>query len=267
MANDELPPRLIAFAHELADAARAETTLKGEQGFAVEAKNGSGPLDPVTEADRGAELAMRRLIEAEFPDHGIAGEEFPDRPGSGPFSWSLDPIDGTRAFVCGLPSWTTLIALLKDGDPVLGVIDVPRLNERYVGYGSTAYLVTPSGEQPIRVSGCRTLAETRLATTDPYLFDEPELDAFTLLRKRARLTRYGWDAYGYARIAAGTIDLVMETGLKPHDYNALVPIVRAAGGAVANWSGDPDLSHGQILAAASQELLEEVRSLLSQAVR
>jgi myo-inositol-1(or 4)-monophosphatase len=251
-----------AFARELAGAARAETLPGCRSGLAgVENKLAEG-FDPVTQYDRNSELAIRRLIEARFPDHGIAGEEFPDRPASGRWSWSLDPIDGTRAYVCGLPSWTTLIALLGEGEPVLGAVDVPRLDELYLGHGGDARMFGGAGERRLRTSACRRIEEARLSTTDPYLFDGTEAEGFERLRRSARLTRYGLDAYAYALVAAGSLDLVAESGLKPHDYNALVPLVRAAGGAVSNWSGGSDLTAGQVVAAASEALLEQACGLL-----
>lgn len=246
-----------AFASRLADAARAVTLAAAE--LEVEDKSGGGIFDPVTAADREAELAMRRLIEAEFPDHGIAGEEHAERPGTCAYRWSLDPIDGTRSFICGLPSWTTLIALLEDGEPILGLIDAPRLEERYLGDGKHAWL---NGE-PIRAGACCSLGEARLSTTDPFLFGAEEGARFQRLREAARVTRYGLDAYGYARLAAGQIDLVAESGLKPHDWHALVPVIRGAGGVIGNWQGGADLSAGQILAAATPELFEEAVAALA----
>ena len=248
-----------AFARLLADAARRETLDRAVP--AIEDKGHEGWFDPVTDADRGAERVIRQLIEYRHPSHGICGEEFPDRPAQSPWTWSLDPIDGTRAYICGLPSWTTLIALLEEGRPVLGLIDVPRVGERYIGWGDKAVLIDRNGETAIRAGGCTRLAEARLATTDPFLFDDPA--PFERLRAASRLTRYGWDAYAYARVAAGTLDLVVESGLKPHDYNALVPLVRAAGGAVSNWQGGEDLSAGSIVAAATRELLDEACALLA----
>jgi myo-inositol-1(or 4)-monophosphatase len=245
-----------AFASRLADAARAVTLAAAE--LEIEDKSRGGVFDPVTQADREAEQAMRALIEAEFPDHGIAGEEHEDRPSKGTYCWSLDPIDGTRAFICGLPSWTTLIALLEDDSPILGLIDAPQLGERFLGDGKHAWL---NGEA-IRTSACRALGTARLSTTDPFLFQGEEAAAFARLRGAARVTRYGHDAYGYARLAAGTIDLVAESGLKPYDWHALVPVIRGAGGVVGNWRGGADLSAGQILAAATQELFEEAVALL-----
>jgi myo-inositol-1(or 4)-monophosphatase len=241
-----------AFACTLADAARAVTL--GAVDRAAEDKNAGGVYDPVTAADRAAEQTIRALIEDAFPDHGIAGEEFGVKEGAGRYVWSLDPIDGTRAFICGLPVWTTLIALLEEGGPVVGLIDVPALDERYLGF---------AGATGLAASKCRTLAEARLSTTDPYLFAGAEAESFERLRRAARVTRYGLDAYSYARLAAGSIDVVAESGLKPHDYNALVPVVRAAGGVIGNWRGEPDFGDGQVLAAATRELFEEAVRVLS----
>jgi len=258
----DTPAGFAAFARSLAETARAET-LSVAAGARIENKAEGGAFDPVTEADKAAELAMRRLIEREYPDHGIDGEEFEPRPAKGRWSWSLDPIDGTRAFVCGLPGWTTLIALLDEGEPVLGVIDAPRIGEIYLGHGEFATLLTASGEHEIAVSGCARLAEARLSTTDPFLFEGAEREGFERLRRAGLLTRYGWDGYAYARLAAGSLDLVVESGLKPHDYQALVPLIRAAGGAVADWNGGTKFVEGRIIAAASQALLEEAVGLLA----
>jgi histidinol phosphatase-like enzyme (inositol monophosphatase family) len=247
-----------AFASRLADTARAVTLLAAVR--EVEDKSEGGVFDPVTGADRDAEQVMRALIEAEHPEHGIAGEELGERPARGAYSWSLDPIDGTRSFICGLPTWTTLIALLEHGEPTIGLIDAPRLDERYIGEGAHAWL---NGEA-IRTSSCRSLGEARLSTTDPFLFQGDEAAGFERLRGAVRLTRFGHDAYGYARLAAGAIDLVAESGLKPHDFNALVPVIRGAGGVIGNWRGGTDLDAGQVLAAATQELFDQSVALLAQ---
>ncbi len=246
-----------AFASSLADAARAVTLAAAER--TVEDKSNGGVFDPVTDADRGAELAMRALIEAQFPDHGINGEEHEERPARCAYQWSLDPIDGTRAFICGLPSWTTLIALLEEGAPILGVIDAARLDELYLGDGKHAWL----NGAPIRASACKLLGEARLSTTDPFLFGAGESARFQRLRDAARVTRYGLDAYGYARLAAGQIDLVAESGLKPHDWHALVPVIRGAGGVIGNWQGGADLGAGQVLAAATPELFDAAVAVLA----
>ena len=256
---------LVAFAEALADAARRETLGRWAEGCAVDGKAGGFDFDPVTDADREGERAIRALIEARYPEHGITGEEFPDRPGAGRWRWSLDPVDGTRSFICGLPNWVTLIALLEDERPVLGLIDAPCLDERYVASRGRGFFRGRSGEAPLAASRCTSLAEARFSTTDPYLFLGAERDAFERLRSAARTTRYGHDGYGYARLAAGTLDLVVESGLKPHDYNALIPVVRAAGSVIGNWRGEDDFTQGKLIAAATPELFEAAVQVMREA--
>ncbi|MDQ8755578.1 inositol monophosphatase family protein [Sphingosinicella sp. LHD-64] len=253
MSSDSLSD-YAAFAAELADAARAAIAVASRDAD----DKGGGAFDPVTEADRAAERAMRALIGARYPDHGIAGEEYGVVRGDARFVWSLDPIDGTRSFICGLPSWTTLIALVEEGAATVGLIDAPALDERYSGFGRMARL---NGEA-LATSGCATLAEARFSTTDPYLFAGAEAEGFERLRRATRVARYGLDAYAYARVAAGGLDLVVESGLKPHDYNALGPVVRGAGGFFGNWEGGDDLSAGRVVAAASERLFEDAVALL-----
>ncbi len=250
------------FANELADVARAEALRWSALDWAVEDKNERGAFDPVTRADRAVERVMRDAIAARWPDHGIDGEEFGSSPGAGRYRWSLDPIDGTRSYICGLPSWTILIALLDEGRPVLGVIDAPRLGERFIGYGDVAERMTAAGPSRLATSGCRALHEARLSTTDPYLFPPDERARFDRVRAASRLTRYGLDGYAYGALAAGGLDLIIESGLAPHDLNALVPVVRASGGAIGNWEGEADFSQGRVIAAASAELLQEAVALL-----
>ncbi len=251
------------FARELAAAARAVTLPGAARGVAAQDKNAGGDFDPVTEADRATERAMRSRIAVRYPDHGIAGEEYGVERGDARFVWSLDPIDGTRSFICGLPSWTTLIALLEEGRPVLGLIDAPVLDELHIGIDDAARLFGKDGEASLAVSGCASLAEARLATTDPYLFVGAEADGFARVRRSARVARYGLDAYAYARLAAGGIDLVVESQLHPHDYQALIPVVRGAGGHIGDWDGGADFSVGRVIAAASERLYEEAVRTLS----
>ena len=247
---------LIAFAEELASAARAQTLTRWEGGFRTENKATNG-FDPVTEADRSAEQAMRKLVAERFPEHGVTGEEWPDHLPGSEHVWSLDPIDGTRSYICGLPTWVTLIAFLEKGEPKIGLIDAPALGETYVGYDDHASLRRKHGWKPIRTSSCSNLAEARISTTDPFLFDEREREAFDRLRRNARTVRFGFDGYAYARLAAGYIDLVVEGGLKPHDYNALIPLVSAAGGTIGDWGGGRNFAGGNIIAAASPALFDE----------
>lgn len=257
------PANFVEFACALADAARAATLPVAAGALAVEDKGAGGRFDPVTAADRDAERAMRAMIEAAFPEHGISGEEFGAKPSAGRHCWSLDPIDGTRAFICGLPSWTTLIALLEDGAPVLGLIDAPAIGERYLAADGDGRLLAGGAARPLAASGCRTLAEARLATTDPFLFEGAERAAFDRLRQSVRTARYGYDAYAYARLAAGGLDLVAESGLQPHDIHALVPVVRAAGGHIGNWRGGTDLGQGDVVAAATPALYEQAVRMLA----
>jgi histidinol phosphatase-like enzyme (inositol monophosphatase family) len=249
------------FAQELARAARRETLARFCRDCAVEDK-GDGLYDPVTDADRAAEQAMRAMIEHAFPDHGIAGEEFGTRGANSAYSWSLDPIDGTRSYVCGLPTWTTLIALLENGRPILGLIDSPVLDETYFGCGDEAWLLRANARTPLGTSCCTSIPDARLSTTDPFLLHGP--GGFDRVRRAAKLTRFGHDGYAYARLAAGTLDLVIESGLKAHDYNPLVAVVTAAGGHIGDWGGGSEFASGNVIAAATGELYEAAVALLAE---
>jgi myo-inositol-1(or 4)-monophosphatase len=260
----DLREELAEFALELARIARAETLARWREACAVHDK-GSAGYDPVTDADREAERAIREHIRKRRPGHGATGEEWPDEPGSGPFCWSLDPVDGTRSFICGLPTWTTLIALLENGRPVLGLVDAPCLDETYIGIDGRAYLRRKGDRTPIATSSCRRLCDARLATTDPFLFAAGAADAFEQLRRHVPTVRYGLDGYAYARLAAGSLDLVVESGLKPHDYHALIPLVSAAGGAIGDWRGGQDYARGRVIAASTPQLFDEALAHLEAA--
>ena len=250
----------IDFALELVRAAR-EQTLPRWRNCAPAENKGTRVFDPVTDADREGERVMREMIHDRFPNHGVGGEEFGETGGTSTFAWSLDPVDGTRSFICGLPTWTTLIALLDDSVPVLGAIDAPVLDEIYIGHGTDAWMIGKSERTQLRTSDCTSLADSRLSTTDPFLFKDTS--AFDRTRRNSKLTRYGHDGYAYARLAAGTIDLVVESELKAHDYNALIPLIRAAGGHIGDWRGGEDVFLGHVIAAATRELYDEVVALLS----
>jgi histidinol phosphatase-like enzyme (inositol monophosphatase family) len=250
---------LTAFALRLAQHARKETLSRFGKPGPVDDKGSGGLFDPVTDADRAAEQTVRRVISEHFPSHAVTGEEWPDHAGSSEYLWSLDPIDGTRSFICGLPTWTTLIALMRGGRHLLGLVDVPRLDETYIGADRNAWLIRNGKRSSLRTSGCTHLAEARLSSTDPAMFVESASLAFDRLRRGARTTRYGHDAYAYARLAAGSIDLVVESGLKPHDYNALIPLVTGAGGVIADWAGTQDYAGGNVIAAATPELFDEAK--------
>lgn len=258
----------LEFAARLADAAWAAIRVHFRNLTAVEDKGATSRpgFDPVTEADRAAEAAMRALVAAERPGDGVTGEEFPETASTSGYRWYFDPIDGTRAFVAGLPVWTTLIALTgPDGVPVIGVIDQPVLGERYLGWPGGARLDTAEGSTPIRVSACTDLRQATIATTDPFILSPPEQGAWNHLRSAARITRYGLDAYAYARLAGGTVDLVAETGLKSWDVAALIPVVRGAGGLATDWHGNAPKLGGQIVCAASEGILEQAMLALRRA--
>ena len=243
----------LAFAHRLADAAGAAILPHFRRQASVENKASDG-FDPVTIADRSAEQAMRDLINIERPDDGVLGEEFPVLESRNGWSWTLDPIDGTRGFIAGTPTWTTLIALTFEDAPVLGVIDQPHTGERFSGHDGWAELMTRSERRAMQVSEVTALDQAILVSTDPYLFQGREADQFAAVRQAARLTRYGMDGYGYGLLAAGGVDLVIESGLAPYDWHALIPVIKGAGGVVTNWSGDGEYSDGALVAAATPQL-------------
>ena len=253
-----LPEELDAFLIELNRAsARAILPLfRGEHG--LENKLGPGAFDPVTEADKGAERAIRKLITQRYPDHGVIGEEYgEDRPDA-EWVWVLDPVDGTRAFIAGLPVWTTLIGLRLQGKPVLGSIGQPFLGELYIGGAAGSRLMTRGESRPLKVRPCAHLADAIIATTDPAIFPDPQRGAWREVRAASRLARLGCDAYAYAMVAAGTKDLVIETGLKAWDIDAAIPVLEGAGGIVTNWRGEPVGPHGgQVVLAGDRACLDE----------
>ncbi|MBN8607712.1 MAG: histidinol-phosphatase [Caulobacterales bacterium] len=255
-------PRLLAFADTLADAARGAILPYFRAAHAVDNKGGDR-FDPVTDADRAAEAAMRALIEREFPDHAILGEEYGESAGASAYQWVLDPIDGTRAFISGLTSWGVLIGLYHEGQPLIGVMDQPYLDERYRGWNNGANLTTRTGTQALKTRACESVRDAVLSSTDPYLFHDAEADAFARVRKVAKLTRYGYDCYAYAMVAAGYMDVVIENGLKPFDIAALIPIVRGAGGEVVNWRGGDATQGGQVLAVGDKRRAQDLVQLLA----
>jgi myo-inositol-1(or 4)-monophosphatase len=229
----------------------------------VENKGGPGTFDPVTAADRAAETAMRTLIRAHFPSHGIIGEEFGNERTDAEYVWAIDPIDGTKSFICGLPAWGTLIALTRAGEPVYGMMHQPFTRERFTGDGVTASYQGPAGERTLRVRRCAALGEAILTTTSPLLMKDPERHSFAKVEAAVRLSRYGGDCYGYCMLAAGHIDLVIETELKPYDILPLIPIIAGAGGMVTAWDGGSPKAGGRIVAAGDPRTHEAALKILN----
>jgi len=226
----------------------------------LEDKGGPLGFDPVTEADKGAERAIRRLIAERYPEHGVIGEEYgEDRPDA-EFVWVLDPVDGTRAFIAGLPVWTTLISLRWGGAPTLSSIGQPYLDEVFIGHARGSRLVARDGERPLKVRPCPLLTEAVIHTTDPNLyFDGAELGAWNQVRAAARVARTGCDAYGFAMVALGMMDLAIEGfGCKAWDIEVAAPLIAGAGGLATNWRGEPlGRNGGQIVVAGDRACLEE----------
>jgi inositol-phosphate phosphatase / L-galactose 1-phosphate phosphatase / histidinol-phosphatase len=249
----------LALAHALADAAGAAIRPLFRAEFGLEMK---GDDSPVTRADREAEAAMRRLLAAERPRDGVHGEEGGVTEGTSGRQWVLDPIDGTRAFIAGRPIFGTLIALMDGGFPVLGIIDQPILRERWVGMAGRA---TELNGRPAQTRRCRELKDALLATTSPALFADDELHAFEHLDAAVKSTVLGGDCYNYACLASGHLDVVVESGLKLHDFAALVPVVEGAGGVMCDWAGDPlhAGSVGQVIAAGDAARVEDILEALS----
>ncbi|URW75609.1 histidinol-phosphatase [Sphingomonas donggukensis] len=249
----------VALAHALADAAGDAIRPLFRADYGLEIKDDQSP---VTQADRAAEAAMRRLLAAEAPRDGIIGEEEGTTEGSSGRQWVLDPIDGTRAFIAGRPIFGTLIALMDGGFPVLGIIDQPILKERWVGMAGRT---TVFNGLPASTRRCRALSDALLATTSPALFADDELHAFEHLDAAVRSTVLGGDCYNYACLASGHLDIVVESQLKLHDFAALVPVVEGAGGVMCDWSGDPlhAGSAGDVIAAGDAARVEEILEALA----
>ena len=261
--DSELKARL-AFAHRLADAAREVIRPYFRRRIDVTDKAPAGIFDPVTEADTGAERAMRALIEETYPRDGILGEELGLKNGDSGFVWVLDPIDGTRAFIAGQPLWGTLIALEQDGKPVIGILDQPFLDERFAGFEGATEFRNASSTQRLRTRACAQLADAVITTTHPMLhFKDAERERYWNVEKRCRLSRYGGDCYGYALVAMGFVDLVIETNLKRWDVAALIPIIEGAGGIITNWDGRPRTEGGNVIAAGDRRVHAEALKILN----
>jgi myo-inositol-1(or 4)-monophosphatase len=231
--------------------------------LAVENKKAGGGFDPVTAADRAAEDAMRALIRRHFPDHGILGEEYPGERTDAEYVWILDPIDGTKSFISGMPAWGTLIGLMRFGEPVFGMMHQPFTRERFSGDGGGARYRGPAGDRSLRVRACAALGDAVLFTTSPLLMNEKDRAAFARAEKKAKLSRYGGDCYAYCMLAAGLIDLIIETEVKPHDIVALIPIIAGAGGIITTWDNRPAQGGGRIIAAGDKAVHRAALEILN----
>ncbi|AHM04425.1 Histidinol-phosphatase (alternative form) [Roseibacterium elongatum DSM 19469] len=250
-------PAIIATAHALAEAARRATLSHFRTATLTSDNKDLSGFDPVTQADRAAEAAMRAVLASRRPQDGILGEEEAATPGTSGYTWVLDPIDGTRAFISGAPTWGVLIAFCDDQGPIYGLIDQPYIGERFEGGLGRARLTGPRGARTMAVAPAARLADATLFTTFPEIGTGPERRAFETVRDAVRLTRYGLDCYAYALLASGHIDLVIEAGLHPYDICAPIAVIEAAGGVVTDWQGGPAHEGGRVLAASSAQLHAE----------
>jgi myo-inositol-1(or 4)-monophosphatase len=257
-------PDLVAFIHELADASGTAIRPHFRAKLSVTNKATGGAFDPVTIADEAAERAIAAAVAERWPEHGFVGEEHGETHPDARYRWVVDPIDGTRAFIMGAPTWGTLIGLLDEGAPILGLMDQPFTRERYWSDAAAAYMRTPDGEQTITTRPCGQLADAILSTTHPDLFAAgQEMEAFARIKSQVRMTRYGGDCYSYCLLAAGFIDLVVEAGLKPYDIVALIPIIERAGGRISTWDGKPAAAGGRIVAAGDPLLHAAAMAVLN----
>jgi histidinol phosphatase-like enzyme (inositol monophosphatase family) len=225
-----------------------------------------GAFDPVTEADKASEAVMRQLITRTFPEHGIIGEEYGSEREDAEFVWVLDPIDGTRAFISGLPVWGTLIGLTRNGRPCYGMMHQPFTRERFFGDGGMAKWRGPTVERVLKTRPCAQLSDATLSTTTPAMFAGAQADAYRRVEEQVKLVRYGTDCYAYCMVAAGHMDLVIETALKPYDIVALVPIVEGAGGVVTDWQGGSPAQGGSVVASGDHRLHEQALRYLRDVV-
>lgn len=254
---------LIETAHAMADVARAAILPHFRGGGLGTVSKEIDHYDPVTIADRASEAAMRAVLAARRPMDAILGEEEGAQPGTSGLTWVLDPIDGTRGFVSGTPTWGVLIALCTADGPIYGIIDQPYIGERFEGGFGRAQMSGPLGERALGVAASKSLSEATLFTTFPEVGSTAERRGFEAVRDRVQLVRYGCDCYAYALLAAGQIDLVIEAGLQSYDIAAPVALVQAAGGVITNWEGGPVHDGGRAIAAASPALHAEAMALVN----
>jgi histidinol phosphatase-like enzyme (inositol monophosphatase family) len=255
---------LEGFALELGHMAGAIARAYFRSSFSIENKDARG-FDPVTSADHAIESVLRKTIRERYPDHGIVAEEEGDYQSDARFTWFIDPIDGTKAFMMGSPLWGTLVGVTENRQPICGVLSQPVLEEVFFGSPLGSWLVSADGRRRLQSRGGKQLAEAILASTHPDMFSGESLVKFKALAERCLFHRYGGDCYNYALLAAGFIDLVVEAGLKPYDIVPLIPILEGAGCVVTNWEGEPALDGGRVVAAATPELHQSALEVLKSA--
>jgi len=249
------------FLNELCEVSKAETLSRFRKSVDVTNKLEKG-FDPVTEADKAAEKAIRHLILERYNDHGILGEEYGVTNPDAEYQWIIDPIDGTKAFISGLPTWGTLIGLYHAGKPYAGIMYQPFTDERYICDGEKSTLVHGDSVLTLRTSQTKKLCDATIMTTSPALFDADEFVQYSKVEAACRLPRYGTDCYAYCLLASGHIDLVVEAGLNAYDIAALIPIVERAGGVFTDWQGGSAAQGGQVLVAANRELHQQALELM-----
>jgi myo-inositol-1(or 4)-monophosphatase len=259
---------LLSFAHTLADRSAAAILPYFRSTRSIEDKSQIGGFDPVTAADKAAEEVIRESVAQSWPAHAVLGEEFGLQPGSvadnADYCWIIDPIDGTRSFISGMPVWGTLIGLTRQDEPILGIMNQPFTGERFWNGSEGAFYSGPDGEHAIATRSCKSLAEATLLSTGPEFFsDAGDLAKFEDLSTQVRMRRYGGDCYCYCMLAAGHADLVVEAGLHSYDIAALIPIVERAGGRVTTWDGEPATRGGRVLASGDPELHEAAMAVLA----
>lgn len=249
----------VRYANEMADSSAEIIKNYFRKPITVDDKKDASP---VTIADKESEACIRKIIETNFPDHGIIGEEYGSYQENRPFTWVIDPIDGTKAFISGKPSFGTLIALLHNGKPILGIINQPITKERWLGVSGSPSLFNNS---PIKTRACNKIEQATLYTTDPDIFNKSEKPLFNNLAQKVKLLRYGADCYAYGLLALGFVDIVCESSLKIYDFAALIPIIEGAGGMITDWNGkalDINNQSGQALALGDKNLFDKTAKLL-----
>lgn len=263
---DHLSARITAI-DALCIAARKITLPLFGQMMDVENKASGNDYDPVTQADKDAEEKLRELIIVEFPNDTIIGEEFPDHHGTSGWSWTLDPIDGTRAFVAGVPVWSTLIAVSWNGQPIASAIDLPALKQCFTGSPDGSFRIDEHGKTKLTTRACSDLRDVVLGCTEPLaMFTQGERASYEMIRRTARFSRLGLDAFAYCLLASGHMDMILEALLKPCDVAALVPVVENAGGRITSWEGGSPIEGGRVIAVGDTDLLKETYVYLRRAM-